>query len=466
MTNTVLIMLDDDYLDEDFEAMIAIAPPDGGDASAAYEPSPDTAKTITTPQSDGLRFAHRRRVLAALAESILEKKGSLPFSAMTAPLTKGEIEETAYGDDADLSLDEDERVSLLSGIGAIIIRGEDLDIDEINQRAGVSAIPDTFIPMVDSVEIQTDNERLSDHWHLEQIGLRSGQSGGKGTVIGILDTGIDRSHPEFSGKRVYFQEFDKDGRPVNRQARDASGHGTHVCSIAAGATYGVAPNAALAVAAVMTTRDSKGKLGGKAPQIAAGIDWLVKKQFRSNRRGVDIINVSIGLEGYDDSLISIIHAGRKHGIPTVAAIGNNGRKGQHNHTSPGNYAKTLGVGASDIDDMVADFSDWGKGPYPEGPRYPVPNISAPGVHVKAAIPGRAYARFSGTSQAAPIVTGVAARWMAANPAFRRNPEALFGHMKRSLDQVRENSIRRNQGGLGRIRAVPPPTAGNMNRGNA
>lgn len=79
MTNTVLIMLDDDYLDEDFEAMIAIAPPDGGDAPAAYDPSRDITKIIMTPQSDGLRFAHRRHVLAAWQSPFWRKRAACHF---------------------------------------------------------------------------------------------------------------------------------------------------------------------------------------------------------------------------------------------------------------------------------------------------------------------------------------------------------------------------------------------------
>jgi subtilisin family serine protease len=140
------------------------------------------------------------------------------------------------------------------------------------------------------------------------------------------------------------------------------------------------------------------------------------------------------------------------GISMIAAIGNDGRKGAGFHGSPGNYRTTLSVGASDVNDVTADFSDWQLSGADGRIQYPVPNLSAPGVDVVAAIPGNRYARMSGTSMATPLVTGIAARRMSANPALLGHPRALFLSLLSTLDTVQPHPYNRNYGGSGRIRA--------------
>jgi hypothetical protein len=71
---------------------------------------------------------------------------------------------------------------------------------------------------------------------------------GAGILVGVLDTGIDATHPEFAGKTIHFAEYESAGTWVGSTARDAGNHGTHVCSLIAGTTYGVGPRADLAVA--------------------------------------------------------------------------------------------------------------------------------------------------------------------------------------------------------------------------
>lgn len=348
---------------------------------------------------------------------------------------------------------------VLAGVGAILVDRDELDLEAIHNQPGVSVYPNVEVHMVHpATEAVLDAAATSglaaggQFWHLERVGLSSGQSGGQGIMIGVLDTGIDASHGEFTGKVIHFREFDKDGQVVGENARDAGTHGTHVSSIAAGRMCGAAPDADLAVAAVLTTPDAQDRLFGYLKQIAAGMDWLVQHPFRPGRRGVDVVNASLGGSGYHDYLEQPVLNGLAAGISMIAAIGNDGRRGAGFHGSPGNYRTTLSVGASDFNDVTADFSDWQLSG-PDGRiQYPVPNLSAPGVDVVAAIPGNRYARMSGTSMATPLVTGISARRMSTNPALLGHPRALFLSLLSTLVSVQPHPYNRNYGGVGRIRA--------------
>lgn len=348
---------------------------------------------------------------------------------------------------------------VLAGVGAILVDRDELDLEAIYSQPGVSVYPNVEIHMVHpDMEIAADDPSagaaMADdpYWHLARVGLASGQPGGQGIVIGVLDTGIDDTHSEFTGKRVHFREFDKDGHEVVGPTRDAGNHGTHVSSIAAGRGCGAAPDADLAVAAVLTTPDAQGRLFGYLKQIAAGMDWLVQQQFRPGRRGVDVVNASLGGSGYHPYLEQPVLNGLAAGISMIAAIGNDGRRGGGFHGSPGNYRTTLSVGASDAQDVTAIFSDWELSGQDGRIQYPVPNLSAPGVDVLAAIPGNRYARMSGTSMATPLVTGIAARRMSDSPALLGHPRALFLSLLSTLDPVQPHPYNRNYGGAGRIRA--------------
>ena len=363
-------------------------------------------------------------------------------------------DDTAIGF-AELALPDN--MKLLPGVGAIVVTDADDSLkSRVGDMEGVRIFENIEIRLpspVSTVQNSDHNagDTLSDRWHLDKIGLEEGHSGGAGILIGILDTGIDAAHPEFAGKTVHFMEFDRNGNAISHVARDAGDHGTHVSSIAAGRDYGVAPDAELAVAAVLTNWSPKGMFGYLV-QISSGLDWLISQEFRDGETGVDIVNASLGGKGFNTYLSSAVQGGLEAGIPLVAAIGNSGRDGVGNHGSPGNYSDTLGVGASDHSDTVAEFSDWADGGPPAGPRYPVPDLSAPGVAVNAAVPGGRYERMNGTSMAAPVVTGVAARRMSENPSLHRNPAALFQSLLSGLAPVQRRGANGNKGGRGRIKA--------------
>ena len=240
---------------------------------------------------------------------------------------------------------------------------------------------------------------------------RSGD--GTGSVnadIAILDTGIDFSHRDLN---VYVQKTFVSGTSF---ANDDNGHGTHVAGIAATkdngyGVVGVAPGARLWAIKVL---DSTGS--GFISDIIAGIDYISKYSSL-----VDVANLSFGCQCKSSALDTAINNGVAKGITFVVAAGNA-------HTdaatfSPANNPNVIAVSAiadSDgkcggagpstnygRDDSFASFSNYGS----------TVDMAAPGVNILSTYKGNSYAYMSGTSMAAPHVTGAAALYKATvNPS--------------------------------------------------
>lgn len=385
----------------------------------------------------------RREVLTGLAAALTGQTGPSASAgfASSAIVAMADVAETMQA--------LPEGTEILEGISAIVVDENDIDLAALETVIGLTILPNIEVKLPGPVAATTAAGGIG--WHLNRIGLGGGAPGGDGILIGILDTGIDDTHSEFFGKTVHFAEFDSTGQLISTVARDAGDHGTHVSSIAAGRQAGVAPDADLAVAAVLTARDPFGRMSGTLVQIAKGFNWLVTTRFGERAPGVDLINASLGGSGFNTYLQIPVRTALRLGVPLFAAAGNNGRGGAGRHGSPANYPEAFGVGASDPADVVADFSDWGVSPPPIGPAYPVPEVCAPGVQVHAAKPGGGMQPMSGTSMASPVVAGVAARRMQANSALVGNPAALFADLRTRLAPCSPHPLG-NLGGAGRIMA--------------
>ncbi|MGF1338676.1 S8 family peptidase [Streptomyces flavovirens] len=235
---------------------------------------------------------------------------------------------------------------------------------------------------------------------------------GTGVKIAVVDTGIDATHPDLTGRVVAERNFS--GSP---DVKDRVGHGTHVASIAAGSGTkdprfkGVAPGARLISAKVLNDEGV-----GDDSGILAGVDWAVAQ-------GADIINMSLGgpdTEGIDPLEAQVNQVSAEKGVLFAVASGNSG-PGRGTVASPGSADAALTVGAVDDDDRIADFS--GTGPR-IGDGAVKPDITAPGVDITAAAAAGAsgqsppgYLTQSGTSMATPHVAGAAAVLKQKNPTW-------------------------------------------------
>jgi len=242
-------------------------------------------------------------------------------------------------------------------------------------------------------------------------GVGSGGSGGSSrsvtsssstrSDIAIIDTGIDLTHPDLNVYR------DVTFVPGTTSGNDDNGHGTHVAGIAAAkdnneGVVGVDPGARLWAVKVL---DSTG--AGSISDIIAGIDYVTQ---HANEIGV--ANLSFGCRCHSNALDIAIHNAVAAGITFVVAAGNSAADAES--FSPASNPDVITVTAiadSDgrcgglgpatkygNDDSFATFSNFGS----------VVDIAAPGVNILSTYKGGLYATFSGTSMAAPHVTGAAA----------------------------------------------------------
>ena len=227
--------------------------------------------------------------------------------------------------------------------------------------------------------------------------------------IAIVDSGIDSTHPDLAG-RVDTADGANclSGTCVSSAALDDYGHGTHVAGIAAASTNnltgvaGVAYDAPLIPVKVL---DSSGN--GTAAGIAAGIAWAVD-------HGARVINLSLGSTSYSQTVCDAVTYATTKGALVVAAAGNNGSVTQF---FPAACPGAIGVGATDSFDTVPFWSDTGT--------FNV-FVSAPGVNILSTYMGGGYQTESGTSMAAPFVSGL------AELLFAQNSSRTAGDVKKIL----------------------------------
>ena len=240
------------------------------------------------------------------------------------------------------------------------------------------------------------SQERRDSWGVAQIfadvAHASGNKGA-GVRVAILDTGMDSAHEDLDANYETGYDFVFDDDDPSDDSYNS--HGTHVAGIVAAeengvGIVGVAPEVELYVAKVL---DGGGF--GTTAWIIAGIEWAVQHD-------VDIINLSI--QGPDrQALHDACDMARSAGVLLVAA-GGNSLAGGGPVRYPAAYDSVIGVTATDQSDLPAYFAPVGESL----------ELAAPGVDILSTSVGGTYHSLSGTSQAAPHVTGAAALLIVSN----------------------------------------------------
>src|SRR5699024_9093589 len=189
---------------------------------------------------------------------------------------------------------------------------------------------------------------------------------------------------------------------------DDNGHGTHVTGTMVGHEVdgsnqvGVAPGAKWIAARVF---DADGY--AQDADLLDAAEWILAPGGRADL-APDVVNNSWGGgPGLDEWYRDTVRAWRDANIFPEFAAGNTdlfNPGGPGSVAAPSNYPESFAVGATDSEDVIADFSLRGPSPYDEVK----PEIAAPGVGIRSALPGDGYGSMSGTSMASPAVSGIAA----------------------------------------------------------
>ena len=341
-------------------------------AATPNAPTVDTALELSDPTgSDGYIVQLSRR---ADADEVLAGED---FTDLTGPVFKGAV--------ADLTPAEAAAVADEPGVVAV----------EPNRMLSVHsddvASPSEPLPMKST---RVNAQAATSAWGLDRIDQRSlpldgdysPTATGSGVNVYVIDSGIDASNPEFSGR------IGNGAYAYGSSAQDCDGHGTHVSGTIGSTSYGVAPGATLHP---VKTLDCDGS--GSVEATLNGIEWVA-----NNAPAGSVVNMSLGGE-YSAVVNSAVAGLVSRGLAVAVASGNDAANACGD--SPGSEPAVLTVSATNQSDNDASFSNYG----------PCVDISAPGEEILSVRLGGGSTIMSGTSMASPHVAGALALVRQLNP---------------------------------------------------
>jgi subtilisin family serine protease len=268
--------------------------------------------------------------------------------------------------------------------------------------------------------------------------------------IAVLDTGLNLNHKELEGKVIKGADFvDLEGLDTSDFIGDITGyddvpedevgHGTHVAGIIASKGLqmdeGVAPECSLMPVRVLATMKTGDRLvgAGIVDNINTGIKWAVDN-------GADVINMSLGIKHEGGGLPheDVIRYALSKNVTVVAATGNDGTSERY---YPGSLPGVIAVGAVDDAGVVTNFTSYGA----------PPTVVAPGLNIYSSFAHNTYAFASGTSQAAPFVTGTVGlmKSYAGQQGNKLTNHDITNVLKNTSDKV-DSHLRNERAGYGLI----------------
>ena len=301
--------------------------------------------------------------------------------------------------------------------------GTDVDnaVWQLMQDPAVESAEPNFLIAHDQLGTLPNDPRFGEQWSLSNSG-QSGQfgadieasgawqttTGARSVVIAIVDSGIDFTHPDLRDNQWV------NNNPVNGDPHgydfvadsgaiiDEQGHGTAVAGIvAASGNNEVGITGVMWHSSLMSLRvlDSTGS-GDMAAAIEA-IDYAVGN-------GAHVINLSWGTPGESFALKDAINRAIRRGVVVVCSAGNSAQDVDSTPYYPAsfNIPDLIAVAASDGFDQLTSWTNWGRRSV---------SLAAPGVDILTTEKGGGYWTVSGTSAAAPLVSGVAGLLKSANP---------------------------------------------------
>lgn len=247
-------------------------------------------------------------------------------------------------------------------------------------------------------DMSPDSSRYVNQQAYQQVGLKASSvsAAGPGVIVAVLDTGATYTHPDLVGHYLHGINEIKPTSPAWDQpdgvTNIACGHGTMVAGIIAK----VDPLARILPVRVLNA-DGQGQL----IDVINGIDYAISK-------GAQVINMSFGTSKSSLSLQSALSRATSAGIVLVASAGNADQNTMH---FPAGYPNVIGVASVEANNTKSDFSNFGN----------FVDVVAPGDGIRSTYYDGGYASWSGTSFAAPFVSGEAAAILENYPGL----DAIF-----------------------------------------
>lgn len=412
-------------------------------AGAQEDPSPPSGEKPEAPTAEAfetgrfvIRFGQQAPLTGALRQP-WEERGEMVVSTLKDAAAQAQARAIELVEADATATYESHWIT-----NALVVDGSPELIARLEGLSGVTDVqPEMARPILAPVRTEAAAEvaSIDAPWGIEKVrapeAWATGVLGG-GVVVASLDSGVQYDHPalveQYRGN-LGGGTFDHNYNwfDASRTCADQSvpcddfGHGTHTMGTMVGGDgpgpftpdVGMAPGAEWITVSCGPFFCTDGQLMEAGEWFLAPTD-LAGENPDPGRRP-DIVNNSWGFGPGDPIFLDFVQAWRAAGIVPVFSAGNPGPFCGAGG-SPGDYLEAFSVGATDSEDIIAEFS--GRGPSVFGKINP--NVSAPGVFVLSSVPGDGYEFFDGTSMAAPHVVGALALMMSADPALKGDVDGV------------------------------------------
>ena len=362
-----------------------------------------------------------------------------------------------------------------SGIDKLsLASGMDVDnaVLQLMQDPAVDSAEPNFLIAHDQLGTSPNDPRFGEQWALKNTG-QTGQfgadidasgawqttTGRASVVVAVVDSGIDFTHPDLADNQWL------NPKPVNADFHgwdfvadsaeivDEQGHGTAVAGIiAASGNNEVGVTGVMWQASLMSLRVLDGTGTGDVAAAIEAIDYAVG-------HGAQVINLSWGTPGESLALRDALKRAIQRGAVVVCSAGNTGQDVDSTPYYPAafNIPDLIAVAASDGFDQLTSWTNWGRKSI---------TIAAPGVNILTTEKGGGYWNVTGTSAAAPLVSGVTGLLKSAQPGL--NAHAIAQALVKGARQVVSLSGKVQSGGVlsarGAFDSLRPYGNGNGNSG--